>query len=112
MMSTETNISKIINKQDFRAIVKSLRKISENYLEEDYIENALDGSGDCANAIHYSLISKYKPKVEDIFKKYDITFNDFRRNIIPWVNKEHKCHPYNHVSESLLISTYIILEEF
>ena len=80
-----------MNKTQIRVAVKALERIHEEFSESMYMDEAMDGSGDCGDLILRHNVNHYYPRVKTILAKIETTSSELRTYLRAWV----QCYPWD-----------------
>lgn len=82
-----------MNKQNIRKALKQINKLSEQMSVGMYMDDQMDGSGECGRFIYEGWCSWFNAEVEQVLAETGVTLEQLFRVTDEWAKKELEMGP-------------------
>lgn len=81
------------NKQSIRKAFKSIEKLSETMEQGMYMDNAMDGSGECGGIIFNGWVNWFNRQLSRVLVDNQVTLDELKKTANEWANLELEMGP-------------------
>lgn len=83
----------MVNKSNIRKALKSIEAISETMEQGMYMDNAMDGSGECGGIIANSWVKWFNHQLAHVLADNGVTLKEVMETADAWANRELEMGP-------------------
>ena len=89
------------NKQNIRKVLKSIEALSETMEQGMYMDNAMDGSGECGGIIADGWVKLFNRQLAQVLVENGVTLQEVKETAHAWTERELEMGP-----KKIFISMY------